>query len=98
MVGTTITVLTWCSAIRRRQSSASKRSASTTVARSAVLSCRPASPQVWNSGAGISMVSSICIGMRESNAAMDPKPFGCGLRAPFGVPLVPEVSTMSRPG
>ncbi len=43
------------------------------------------------------MVSCIRNGMRDSSAATVAKPFGCGRRAPLGVPLVPEVSTINRP-
>ncbi len=46
MVGTRTSVVTSFSAIRRRVSRASKCSGSTTVARSGVLSCRAAMPQV----------------------------------------------------
>ncbi|CAM4071159.1 hypothetical protein NONI108955_07320 [Nocardia ninae] len=98
IVGTTIMLATRCSATSRRHSSASNRSGSTTVARSGVLIWSPASPQVWKSGAGMSIGCSMGSGIRDSSAAMVPKPLGSGRRAPFGVPLVPEVSTINRPG
>ncbi len=93
MIGTAIIDVHRCTEIARRHSSASKRSCSTTVERSGVLICNAARPQLWNSGAEISIVSFICNGIRDSIAATVPNPFGVGLRALFGAPLVPEVST-----
>lgn len=82
----------------RRQSSGSNLSCNTTVARSGVLICKAARPQLWNIGAAINIRSFICSGIRDSIAATVPKPRGVGRSAPFGEPLVPEVSTTTVPG
>ena len=82
----------------RRHSSGSNFSCRITVARSGVLICRQPSPQAWKTGAEMSMVSFIFIGIRESIAAMTANPRGVGRNAPLGVPDVPEVCTTWWPG
>ena len=97
MIGTAIRAVTRCWSIACRQRSGSNRSCRTTVARSGVLICNAPSPQVWKIGAEISMVSSARSGSTDSMAATLIQPGGVARLAPFGVPVVPEVSTMSSP-
>ena len=76
----------------------SNRRRSTTVPRTPKASWSAAYPQVWNSGAAMNIFSPWRSGMRDSIAASGPNPPGCRRRAPFGVPVVPEVSTIVCPG
>ena len=55
-------------------------------------------PQAWNIGAATTVVSSARHGIRSSIAASASVPPPPERRAPFGVPVVPEVSRMIRPG
>ncbi|EOD68354.1 hypothetical protein H480_11692 [Amycolatopsis vancoresmycina DSM 44592] len=98
MIGTANSASHFCSAIVRSVSSASNLRISASDARSAMPICIAARPQVWNSGAATSSRSPERSGIRSRIAAAVPSPFGVGRRAPFGVPVVPEVSTISRPG
>ena len=61
------------------------------------MSSSPAFPQVWKSGAAIRTGSAARSGMTERIAAAGPRLEIGGLRAPFGVPVVPEVNTIIRP-
>ena len=54
-------------------------------------------PQAWNIGAAITTVRSACHGIRSSIATSVPTSPPPGRRAPFGVPVVPEVSSTIRP-
>ena len=86
-----------CAARAASVAAGSKRRCSTIVARSAKQTWRAANPQVWKIGAAIITRSRTCSGMRSMMDTSGPKPCGVGRRAPLGVPVVPEVSTMIRP-
>ena len=54
-------------------------------------------PQAWNIGAATTVVPPAFHGIRSSIAASEPAA-PPDRRAPFGVPVVPEVSSTVRPG
>jgi hypothetical protein len=57
-----------------------------------------ARPQAWNSGAAISVVSPARSGILDRMATSGSGPVGPAREAPFGVPVVPEVRMVWRPG
>ncbi len=57
-----------------------------------------AKPHEWNSGAPMIQFSRARSGMRLKSAAAGLSPPGCLRAAPFGVPVVPEVRMIVRPG
>ncbi len=79
-------------------SAGEKRCRSTIVARRARPICSPAKPQAWNSGAEISIRTPAVSGIRSMIEQSGLNPPGVGRRAPLGTPVVPEVSTIVRPG
>lgn len=97
MIGTANSASQRCSAIVRSVCSASNRRISDSSARSAMPSCIAASPQLWNSGAATAILSLARNGIRDKTVADVLTPFGVGRRAPFGAPVVPDVSTTIRP-
>ena len=55
-----------------------------------------AKPHEWNIGAAIMVVWRACSGIFESSAAGAPSSLGLPRSAPFGVPVVPDVSITTR--
>ena len=76
---------------------ASKRRVSTTGEPCSTASSSPALPQVCSSGAAMNTGSPAFNGIADSTAATGVSPLGFGRRAPFGGPVVPDVSTIVRP-
>jgi hypothetical protein len=60
-------------------------------------SCSAANPQVWNSGGAMNIGSPAWNGIRDRIAPAGAQLFGLGRSAPLGVPVVPEVNTISLP-
>ena len=52
---------------------------------------------MWNSGGAMTMVSGALNRIRDRIDAAGPRPFGAPRLAPFGAPVVPDVSTIRRP-
>jgi len=98
ITGTANSAVHRCSAIARRQASGSNRRCITSVARSGMPTCNADNPQLWNTGAASRIRSPARNRMRDSSATAAPSPFGVGRRAPFGVPVVPDVSTTIAAG
>ena len=57
-----------------------------------------AKPQEWNSGAAIIVFSRALSGITDEQRRDRVEFFGCEREAPFGVPVVPEVRIVARPG
>ena len=55
-------------------------------------------PQAWKSGAAKKVGSRECSGIRERIATIGSIGSGWPREAPFGVPVLPEVSSVIRPG
>ena len=77
--------------------SGSKRRRITTVQHMVAEMASCPKPQAWNIGAATTVFSPARHGIRSSIAASDPAA-PPERRAPFGVPVVPEVSSTVRPG
>ena len=61
-------------------------------------SAQLAKPQAWNSGAAIIVRSRAFKGMTERSEAIGSIVLGIERSAPFGVPVVPLVRMIARPG
>ena len=99
ITGTATSPWARCAATAASVASASKRRCSTAVPPSSWPRARWPKPQEWNSGAAITLTSPDRIGSTDSSASPGAISARClQANTPLGVPVVPEVRIIVRPG
>ena len=98
ITGTTTSAVHSCCAVSDSVASGSNLRRRTSVEDSAMPSVKCTKPQEWNRGAAIIVVSRALSGILDSSAAAGSSVSGWAREAPFGVPVVPEVRIVVRPG
>ena len=98
MIGTTTSAVASFSSIAASVASGSNLRRSTKVEDRISPRLNWRKPQAWNSGAANTVGSRARSGMRESSATIGSMASGWPRLAPFGVPVLPEVSSVILPG